>query len=71
MIVHFFEAYHKRKLTKIRIDFARDDFGNYYIIDANMMAFVEISKIKWDEMILKEISLINQDFREIVGKEID
>jgi len=58
-IVHFFEAYHKRKLTKIRIDFAKDDFAQYFIIDAGMMQFVDVNKIKWDEMIIKEISLIN------------
>lgn len=44
---------------KLRLDYAKDDFDNLYIIDARELEFIDVRKIEWDEMILKEISLIN------------
>jgi hypothetical protein len=44
-IVHFMEAYHKKKVEKIRVDFVKDDFGNYYMINCSQMKFYDISKI--------------------------
>ncbi|CAD8073700.1 unnamed protein product [Paramecium primaurelia] len=70
-IVHFFEAYHQRKIMKLRMDFAKDDFDNLYIIDAGQLQFIDVRKIEWDEMILKEISLINPDYKQLVLREIE
>ena len=70
-IVHFMEAFHKKKVKKIRVDFVKDDFCNYYMINCSQIKFYDITKIQWNDMILKEIQLINEMKREEVVKYLD
>ena len=70
-IVHVFDGYHKQKIKTIRVEFVEDDFENFFIINCSHLKFFDISKIQWNEMMLREIQIYNEVKKNEIINELD